>query len=249
MRLRVPLQRWEFDLTFTGDNPPIRPVAPLADPDGGPAEVAESVVETTELRWFTEGPLTPEVETWFTRDGTTGAVEKRYDTYRIDGRVDVGVKRRFGETLELKVRQSLGETLALDPDLTGRLEVWRKWSPADGLVDVEVRAPWLDVHKMVIKRRFSVDGDEITLSNEPRAMTGAGCDVEVAAVTVGEIEAHTFAFAAFGPTTTRRDSIVACWRTLGADTLCPERSMIVDGRSSGYPEWLTLVTAPIGAGG
>ena len=207
------------------------------------------MVDTTELRWFTEGRLTPEVETWFTRHGTTGAVEQRYDTYRIDGRVDVGVKRRFGETLELKVRQSLGERLSLARDLTGRLEVWRKWSPADGLVDVEVRAPWLDVHKMVIKRRFSVDGDEIALSNEPRAMTGAGCDVEVAAVTVGDIDACTFAFAAFGPTTTRRDSIVACWQALVADSAWPAGLAIVDGRSSGYPEWLALVTAPIGAGG
>ena len=205
------------------------------------------MVDTTELRWFTEGPLTPEVETWFTRDGTTGAVEKRCDTYRIDGRVDAGVKRRFGETLELKVRQSLGVRFSLARDLTGRLEAWRKWSPADGLVDREVSAPWLDVHKMVVKRRFSVDGDEIALSNEPRAMTGAGCDVEVAAVTVGDVEAHTFAFAAFGPTATRRDSIVACWRALIVDTARPARLVIGDGRSSGYPEWLAFVTAPVGA--
>ncbi len=31
----------------------------------------------------------------------------------MDGRVDTGVKRRFGETLELKVRRSLGELLTL----------------------------------------------------------------------------------------------------------------------------------------
>jgi hypothetical protein len=243
------LHRWEYDLTFTDNNSFERPVAPAADLDGNPVVREASVVDTTELRWFIEGPLTAEVETWFTRDGTTGAVEKRYDTYRIEGRCDVGVKRRFGETLELKVRQSLGETLALDPDLSGRLEVWRKWSPADGLVDAAVQAPWLDVHKMVIKRRFSVGGDEIVLTNEARAMTGAGCDVEVADVTVGDVEAYTFAFAAFGPTTTRRDSIVACWQALSADTKCPERLTIVDGRSSGYPEWLAHVTAPIGAGG
>jgi hypothetical protein len=204
-----------------------------------------SVVDTTELRWFTEGRLPPDVKSWFTRAGTTGMVEERCDTYRMDGRYDMGVKRRFREMLELKIRQSVGEDLLLGAGLAGRPEVWQKWSPAEGLVETSGHVPWLDVHKIVVKRRFSVEGDEIALSEETRAMTGAGCDVEVTAITVEDIQAWTFAFAAFGPTTGRRNSLVASWQTLWADAPCPERSRPFSTRATGYPEWLALLTARV----
>jgi hypothetical protein len=203
-----------------------------------------SVVDTTEVRWFAEGRLPPEVVSWFTRDDTTGVVETRCDTYRMDLRCEMGVKRRFRETLELKIRRSFGDTVVLDAGLAGRLEVWRKWSPAEGLVEGDGRAPWVDVHKAVVKRRFSLDGDEIILSNDQRTMSGTGCDVEVADVTVGDIEAWTFAFAAFGPPPTRRDALVASWQALAAATPCPERFGPFIGRSYGYPEWLAIVTSP-----
>jgi hypothetical protein len=61
-----------------------------------------SVLDTTELRWFVPGPLPAHIRSWF-----TGVAEERCDTYLLDGSIDVGVKRRFRETLELKVRQSL----------------------------------------------------------------------------------------------------------------------------------------------
>ena len=41
----------------------------------------------------------------------------RTDTYRVSGRPDVGVKRRSGTTLELKIRQSVGEPLVLGAGL------------------------------------------------------------------------------------------------------------------------------------
>jgi hypothetical protein len=91
-----------------------------------------SVVDTTELRWFVPGPLPPNVRVLFT--GLTGVAEKRCDTYLLKGRRDIGMKRRFRGTLELKVRQSLDGRIELDESLAGSLEVWRKWSPAEGLV-------------------------------------------------------------------------------------------------------------------
>ena len=114
--------------------------AQLLVPDGQVPEPAQlrradavSVVDTTELRWFVPGPLPPDVRGWFT--GSTGVPEERWDTYLLDGRVDIGVKRRFRETLELKVRQSLDGRVELGDGLGGLLEVWRKWSPAEGLVE------------------------------------------------------------------------------------------------------------------
>ena len=123
--------------------------------------------------------------------------------------------------------------------LAGSLEEWRKWSPADGLVENADDGPWVDVHKSVVKRRFTTDGTEIAFSPEPHA-GGAGCDVEVARVTVGTVQAWTFAFAAFGPPATRRDALTTSWQALVAGTPCPEPFGPRTGRAMGYPEWLTL---------
>jgi hypothetical protein len=203
-----------------------------------------SVADTTELRWFIDGPLPPDVKSWFTPAHSTPMTEKRCDIYRLDPRSDIGLKLRHRETLELKTRQLVGEQLTLGSGLTGRLEAWRKWSPADSLINGGDLATTVDVHKMVIKRRFSLDGDEINLSKNAWTMPAAGCDVEIAAVTVGVTEAWTYAFAAYGPTSTRRDALLASWQTLTADTPCPERLAGFKGQSSGYPEWLTLLTSP-----
>lgn len=196
-----------------------------------------AVLDTTELRWFADGPLPPDVESWFTHSGTVGMVEDRCDTYRVDGRRDTGVKLRFRETLELKVRQPIEETLTLEPGLAGRLEAWRKWSPADGIADSDGHTALVDVCKRVIKRRFSVFGDEI-VTGPP---IGSGCEVEIAAITVGDIQAWTFAFAAFGPTATRQSSVLACWQALLADSPPPEVVGRSFSQSCGYPEWLDLL--------
>ena len=80
-------------------------------------DLVRSVTDTGELRWFAPGPIPPEVLTWF--GGT--AVEERCDTYRLDGRDDMGLKLRSGKLLELKVRQSVDTvTLALSEGLAGR---------------------------------------------------------------------------------------------------------------------------------
>lgn len=209
--------------------PPSNPNQPATGPD-------LAVLDTTELRWFADGPLPSDAESWFTRSGTLGMVEDRCDTYRIDGRRDTGVKRRFRETLERKVRQSIDGTLTLAPGLAGPLEAWRRWSPADHLAECEEHAPSGDVFKRVIKRRFSVFGDEI-VTGPP---IGSGCDAEVAAITVGDVQAWTFAFAAYGPPETRRSSVLACWQALVTDPP-PEVFGRSFSRSCGYPEWLDSV--------
>lgn len=198
-----------------------------------------SVLDTTELRWFVPGPIPADVDRWFI--GPAAVVRERCDTYLLDGRLDVGIKRRFRETLELKVRQSLDGALDLGGGLTGPLEVWRRWSPAEHLVDGYASGQWVDVCKSIVKRRFSLDGTEITFSSDALS-PGAGCDVEVAAVSLGGISAWTFAFAAFGPIATRREALVASWQSLTTNMQCPESlgSRRV-GRAMGYPEWLVAL--------
>jgi hypothetical protein len=231
------------EVSFADKRPQIGTVTQGDDFDADPGAGGVLVDDTTELRWIAEGPLPTDVEAWFTRGGTTGVVEERCDTYRMDGLCNQGVKLRFRETLELKVLQAVGEHLVLGAGLAGRVEMWRRWSPAVGVADIGGEVPWLDVCKMVVKRRFSVDGDEVVPSDGERATTGAGCYVEIAAITVGDIEAWTFAFAAFGPAASRVHALVTAWQALTADGSCPEDFAAAFGQSSSYPEWLALVAS------
>ena len=202
---------------------------------------APSVLDTTELRWFVPGPLPSEVAGWFA--GSTGVDEDRCDAYLLGGRCDIGVKRRFRETLELKVRQSFDGRIELGGGLVGPLEVWRRWSPAEGLVVGDFDGRWVDVHKAIVKRRFSIDGTEIAFSPVWQP-TAAGCDVEVAAVTMGARQGWTFAFAAYGPPANRRSALLASWKRLVAVAPCPEPFGPRTGRAMGYPEWLALTVWP-----
>ena len=235
------VHRWELVVTMAE---PVQLLVPDTPPFG-PAHPhranALSIVDTTELRWFVPGRLPADTSGWFT--GSTGVHEERFDTYLLSGRGDIGVKRRFREMLELKVRQSLDGRIELGEGLAGQLEVWRKWSPADGLVSDSIDGQWVDVHKSILKRRFSMDGTEIAFSSDPQVIS-AGCDVEVAEVTVGTDQCWTFAFAAFGPLATRRHALLAAWQALEAGTARPESFGLGPRRAMGYPQWITLAASP-----
>jgi hypothetical protein len=125
----------------------------------------------------------------------------------------------------------------------GQLEVWRKWSPVEGLVDDGSVPRWGDVCKSIVKRRFSTNGTETTFSSHAH-LASAGCDMEVAAVTVGAVQAWTFALEAFGPQSTRRDSLLASFHGLVGATPRPEQFRLCTGRSMGYPEWLAQTASP-----
>lgn len=190
---------------------------------------------TSEIRWFNEGAVPVEMM-WFVTDSALGAHEERRDLYRLDGRLDVGVKLRARALLELKRRRSSvwGHPAAGGPG--GLVEVWHKWSPADGLVDPALAGRWIEVHKRIFRRRFSVDGAEMELVDHsaPRA----GCDVEIVALGVEGLEAWSFAFAAHGPQRTHRASIASAWRALARGP-APARTLVAAMQDScGYPEYL-----------
>lgn len=223
--------------------PPGRPLA--GSPERPPAlgvtagstrgRAACSVLDTTELRWFVPGPLPPVIRD--AMSGATGVVERRCDSYLVDDRGDIGVKLRAGTTLELKVRQALGDWIELGDGLAGVPEQWRKWSPADGLVQIDASSQWIEVHKVIIKRRFAVDGNEVPFSHGPTAVP-SGCDVEVAHVDVDGRSVWTVALAAFGPLDARRAALATSWTALAADVTLAAALSGLDGRAMSYPEWL-----------
>lgn len=201
-----------------------------------------SIDLTLELRWFFDGRLPPEVRSWFTSGGV-GLTERRCDTYRLDGSDDTGVKRRSQRTLELKRRTLPPEAASIAHDAHGRIETWRRWSPADEVLVPTHNAVWGDIDKTIIKRRFGTDGHEIPLSEQSRAMTGDGCDAEIVALSANGQDSWSFAFAAFGRADTQRRSLEAAWASLGERRTPPAQLQLVTGRSYGYPEWLTQVFA------
>ena len=204
-----------------------------------PATVPPSVAVdlTTEVRWFFDGRLPEEVRSWFTHDGKLGLPETRRDSYRLDGEVDIGVKRRYETILELKLRQSQPEPY-LHRDLDGQVETWQRFSPADGMLHLGPTTVWIDVDKTVIKRRFAPTGSEVALTEATRAMTGNGCDAEVAEVAVNGRSAWTFALAAFGEGADHRASLAAAWDTLADGRSRPRQLPIPWGESCSYPEWM-----------
>lgn len=169
--------------------------------------------------------------------GKTGVTEQRCDSYLVDNRGDIGVKLRARTTLELKVRQSLGEWIDLGDGLAGVPEQWRKWSPANHLAQIESISQWIDVHKVIIKRRFSIDGNEVPFSHGSTADM-SGCDVEVAHVDADDRSMWTIAFAAFGPPDSRRAALATSWKALAVDVTLAAPLRGLDGHAMSYPEWL-----------
>ncbi|MGI9616388.1 MAG: hypothetical protein ACR2QO_25965 [Acidimicrobiales bacterium] len=204
--------------------------------DSTPPEV--SVDLTTELRWFFAGQLPEAVHSWFTHGGAIGLVEHRCDSYRFDGQADIGVKRRFGTVLELKLRQGPPEPIFIGPGVDGWLEIWQRWTPADAQVILNENATWVDVEKTVIKRRLGCTGQELPLSEETRAMTGQGCDVEIATVSLGGRTGWTFAFAAFGLADSQRASLELASEIVLRSAPRQLQLQLRSADSCGYPEWL-----------
>lgn len=196
-----------------------------------------SVDATTELRWFFDGALPAEVFSWFTDGGRRGLTEERSDSYRHDDLVDVGVKRRFGTRLELKIRSGVPEPVVVGGAL-GQLERWQRWSPADRELDLAADTRWVDVEKTVIKRRFDAVVGEVALCEDTRPMSGEGCDAEIVEVSVCGRRAWGLAFAGFGSSELQRGRVLETWNQLmrSADGVAD----IDFSRASpySYPEWL-----------
>ncbi len=194
---------------------------------------APAPLVTTEVRWFGEGAV-PTALRRFVAEGTLGACEARIDVYRLGGGPDIGLKLRGRELLELKRRRSWvwGRPAADGP--AGLVEVWSKWSPADGLVQTSPGDRWIDVHKQIFKRRFSGDGAEVELVEGHVPTRWVGCDVEVVVLEVEGLGAWSFALAAHGARRSHRASIASAWHALSDG---PARAEIL-ASSSGYPEFL-----------
>jgi hypothetical protein len=110
-------------------------------------------LNSLELRWFMAGRAPGSVVDWFTRGGSLGEFERCVDSYWCIAREDVGVKRRNGGPVEMKLRRgSRSHTVSSDCDV--RTEQWNKWVPRSsrfGTSDGE----WVDVEKVLLTRTLT----------------------------------------------------------------------------------------------
>jgi hypothetical protein len=210
--------------------------------EAGSSGDTADLYNTTEVRWFARGPLPPEVQTWFTGGRTLGSVETRHDSYQLHALNDIGVKRRHGTRLEVKVRRTVGSSLNLGDGLESRIEEWSRWEPAedDGAWQLPA-TPWIDVRKVIYTRSFMPTDREVILPAIHSNRLYAGCDIEVVEVTVDEIDSWSLALKAFGPTAKREQALASSWRTLLAHSPLTENHGMVFDRACGYPEWLRLL--------
>jgi hypothetical protein len=197
------------------------------------------VLDTSELRWFAPGQLPAAVVAWFTSDGTLGTVENRCDVYQLHRLHDIGVKLRDRSLLEVKVRRSIGDDLAVADGLEAAFEEWRKWSPFEGdPMAPSPDVPWIEVNKTIITRTFMLSDSEVIGPATHEDDTLPGCDVEIAAVSVGGVESWTFGFEAFGPKADRRRAVASSWEMLTAESGTLDSLASRFDHPAGYPEWL-----------
>ena len=99
---------------------------------------------------------------WFSNGGVAGTWEERRDEYQVNGLSEVGVKRRSGRSLEVKVRTAVGPVLTIAAGLAAPLEDWRKWTPsfADP-VWPQTDTSWVEVDKTLLTRTFTMADDEV----------------------------------------------------------------------------------------
>ena len=209
---------------------------------------AVAVLDTSEVRWFAYGSPATEVVDWFTGPGRGGTLEERCDVYQVHRLQDIGVKRRSRDSLEVKVRRSIGDTLTLEPGLAAPFEEWRKWSPDDDdPMAPSPDVPWIDIHKVILTRTFMLDGGEVVGPALHIDDTLSGCDVEIVAVTIGDTRSWSLAFEAFGPKADRRRAVVSSWDALVADSGRFEDLGSYFDQPAGYPEWLVVIASEIEA--
>jgi hypothetical protein len=225
------------------------PIASQVDPvpDGtATPSLSAAPFDTTEVRWFAAGLMPRRLVEWFTMSGRRGTLEVRYDAYLAGNSPGIGRKYRNHGPFETKTRQTIGDPVELDGRLRGRTEDWRKVAMAPPAVPP---APdgWCDVHKVVLTRTYHEAAPDQVVEVAYGDLAAAGCDIELAAVTVRNIEAWTFALETWGPAETRRNLLERCAAAFIASTGLPDSLTSALTEDIGYPQWLARTVWHSGA--
>jgi hypothetical protein len=173
---------------------------------------------TIEARWWLPGTLPDDILDWF-RSRTPVREDRRTDHYLIrTASPDVGVTRRAGDRLELKVRTARHDGLPLGHGV-GHVEWWTKWTFGAGADQPLAGPEWTAVHK----QRWVHDLN--------------GCAVELVVVTIADDD-RWWGIGLESPADTHRpDDLDRVLRRLFAVTP-PRPIRLAASMSRGYAEHL-----------
>lgn len=195
-------------------------------------------LSTIEVRWFHEGKCPPAVTEWFHSGSRVSEPERRTDEYlRLPGRDDIGVKRRAGVQLDLKLRTGTRDGAELPKGLEGPVEAWTKWSfPLGTAVSLPGDGSWIPVEKLRWSRLYVATGgggaNAVPLATEVHS----GCAAELVELAIGSRPAWGLGFEAFGEGDLVQVLAATC-RAVVADTPLGDIEFTT-GVPHSYPAWL-----------
>lgn len=200
----------------------------MGDTNGQPGPLGALL--TTETRWFFEGAIPLDVLFWFVAADSATRRERRTDTYDLDSaQLGIGVKRRGSGGIESKSLVSATRLTEPVTGITGKVEEWMKVSrPLEEVTDWADRR-LLAIEKEIVSRRYRAGGTE----SDP-----FGCELELAAITAGSVEAWTICIETFGPSADRFRAFQAGIAGLVDLKPFPAQVSLEASNSVGYPEWI-----------
>lgn len=236
IRFALPAEPTLGDNAPGGERPSVNPLPRWEARRPNPGDMltwsmADTTLSTLELRWFIRGSVPHEMDAWFPLDA---AIERRVDRYLRLDRDDLGVKRRNGGPIEMKLRRSR-RPWCLPDGRVAHSEQWTKWRPQGFWIG---QGDWHDVVKQVRTVPLSPAG---LRTSAPDGITPV-CEAELASIEVDGASWWTFALEVSGPAAELHPTLLAVgvgWAWHG-----PIVDMIGDDPGFGYPAWLLEIDAP-----
>ena len=209
---------------------------------------------SVEIRWFFGGPEQEGVEEvgaalrqWFADMEPLGEPSARTDRYlSLDGAVDVGVKLRAEQCLQIKARTAPATPHRFSSEVEGAIDGWVKWSaiePSKGSLKTMIERAdgrWIDVHKRRWLRTYGVSGEACWPAEGPVAQ---GATAEICRVEVGPTRQlwWTLAFESFGEPSRLHTSLVQVAEHVLLAGDAPPPLPLTQRSSFAYPAMLARV--------
>ena len=198
---------------------------------------------TAEVRWFFEGPVRADIETWFGLGGLAQHAAPREDHYLLfPAPLGLNIKLREGR-LEVKSLVGTPGLRMFTTDIAGNVELWEKRISGDAAVvefeKLRASAPhlWIAVGKERTLRTFSLEGDSMQEVSAGKVFLADGCNIELTKITVEGAVCWSFGFEAYGEPSRVEAHLQKVAGHIFADSHRPSYPFPA-ANSRSYPEWL-----------
>jgi len=199
-------------------------------------------VTTAEIRWFVKGDIPKTVHSWFKKH--TGIYEEqpeRTDVYLdIKDSGNLGIKFREGR---FEVKQLINELdiLTLPPQVTGKAELWKKWSfnsAESELPHADIKkGEWIEVtktrqlQKLIFDQKGNIHGGFDQFQSD-------GCNVELTKVEINQSVWWTLGLETYGKGDNLNNNLQSAFEFVFSNF---KLSLFRQESSYGYPAWIKSI--------